>query len=420
MKRCYILTFLVWLGAVSVGRPSRPFRSIEPLTRIAFGSCVDQDKPCPCWDAIAGFKPDVLLMLGDNIYADLENGRVIKAAPERIWQKYLVQAAVPGFKKVRESIPIIPVWDDHDFGMNDAGGDFPHKDISQTYFLDFWGIPKDDPRRLRKGVYSSQTIGPVGKRVQVIMLDGRYHRSPLKKGSRQVIPGYSGTIVPYLPNNDPGVTMLGEEQWKWLEEQLKQPAELRLLCSGIQVIADEPPFEKWANFPHELERLYKLIRDTKAAGVVLLSGDRHLADLSCRTDVVGYPLFDATSSGFNQGSKNWRPPDRNKYRVAGMPYENNFGAVLIDWDAPGVKLTMQFRDDRGDVHVSHPFRLQQLRAKPVSRRKLHRPLRNRTRTTAPGTTQTGSRGDAGRGRQNGGQRSHCRVQARLGAGHRSR
>ena len=56
------------------------------------------------------------------------------------------------------------------------------------------------------------------------------------------------------------------------------------------------------NFPHERERLYKLLRDTRAGGVVLLSGDRHLAELSVTDAGLGYPLFDLTSSGLNQGS----------------------------------------------------------------------------------------------------------------------
>ena len=70
---------------------------------------------------------------------------------------------------------------------------------------------------------------------------------------------------------NPKNTMLGAEQWRWLEDQLKQPAELRLLISSIQLIADEHPHEKWANLPLERDRLYKLLRDTKVTGVVVLS-----------------------------------------------------------------------------------------------------------------------------------------------------
>ena len=153
---------------------------------------------------------------------------------------------------------------------------------------------------------------------------------------------YFGTVVtafgvavmqPSLPplvvvgaNTDPGATFLGDEQWKWLEEQLKKPAEVRLLVSSIQVISDDHPFEKWMNIPKEREKLYALLNTTQANGVIILSGDRHLAEVSLDTKAIGYPLYDVTSSGFNQASKNWRAPEKNEHRVAVMPYGDNFVA----------------------------------------------------------------------------------------------
>ena len=44
----------------------------KPVTKIAFGSCVDQDKPVPIFDTMAATKPDLLLLMGDNMYADLD------------------------------------------------------------------------------------------------------------------------------------------------------------------------------------------------------------------------------------------------------------------------------------------------------------------------------------------------------------
>ena len=81
--------------------------------------------------------------------------------------------------------------------------------------------------------------------------------------------------------------MLGEDQWRWLAEQLRVPAEVRLLVSSIQVVAEDHGWEKWMNFPHERERLFKLIRETGAEGVIILSGDRHLAELSMMDGGVG-------------------------------------------------------------------------------------------------------------------------------------
>ena len=326
------------------------------LTRIAFGSCADQDKPLPIFDTIAAAKPELLLLLGDNIYADLD--RKVKVTPAVIREKYAIMEKLPGFVKLKATCPILATWDDHDYGKNDAGGEWEHKDEAQKAFLDFLGAAKDDPRRTQKGVYSAAVFGPPGKRVQIILLDTRYFRSPLKKAPFDPVNRVAG----YLPNTDPDVTVLGAEQWKWLEEQLKKPAEVRLLCSSIQVLVDEHPFEKWANFPAERERLLKLIRETRANGVVILSGDRHLADVSLDPkEAVGYPLYDVTSSGFNQASKGWRAPEKNARRVAGMPYGDNFGMVLIDWSGDDPRLTLQVRDEDGDVACGVKVRLSTLK-----------------------------------------------------------
>jgi alkaline phosphatase D len=38
------------------------------------------------------------------------------------------------------------VWDDHDYGVNDGGGDFPAKEISRKAFLDFFNEPMASDR----------------------------------------------------------------------------------------------------------------------------------------------------------------------------------------------------------------------------------------------------------------------------------
>jgi alkaline phosphatase D len=336
----------------------------RPIARVAFGSCIDQDKPAPILDRVAAAKPDLLLMIGDNMYADLD--RKVQVTPDVIRAKYRQMDALPGFAKLRAACPILGTWDDHDYGKNDAGVEWEHKDAAQAAFLDFFGVPKDDPRRNRKGVYHAQTFGPAGKRVQVILLDTRYHRSPLRKGKAEP----PSRIAPYLPNTDEGATYLGEEQWAWLEEQLKQPAELRLLVSSIQVIADEHVFEKWSNIPKERERLYALLKKTGANGVIILSGDRHHGEISLDPTAVGYPLHDVTASGLNQAAKAWRAPEKNSKRVASMAYGNHFGLVTIDW-AADPRVTVQIRDEDGDTACGFKVNLSTLKGRgPVATEKL--------------------------------------------------
>jgi len=319
------------------------------LSRIGFGSCAHQEKPLPIWKSIVAAKPQLFLMLGDNIYADTDDMKVMK-------EKYDVAAAHPDYQTLRKTCPMLGMWDDHDYGKNDAGAEYAKKDESQQLLLDFFNVPKDSPLRTQKGVYQSAVYGPEGKRVQVIMLDGRYFRSPMRRGKRE--PGM--TYTPYIAVNDPNATILGDEQWNWLAEQLKVPAEIRLLVSGIQVVPEDHGFEKWMNFPLEREKLYKILNESKAGGIIVLSGDRHLAELSMMQGSLGYPLYDLTSSGLNQADKKWRALEKNRHRVATLSFGDNFGMVTIDWSLPDPKIGLQIRDVDGDIVIQHKVLLSDL------------------------------------------------------------
>jgi alkaline phosphatase D len=327
------------------------------LSRIAFGSCARQDKPQPIWGPIVATKPDIYLSLGDNIYGDTQDMAVMK-------KKYDMLAAIPGWQKLTKTCPILATWDDHDYGVNDGGADYPKKDESQQLFLDFFGVAKDSPRRKQKGVYHAETFGPPEKRVQVILLDTRYFRSPLKK--KAVKPPFGEG--PYEPSSDTKATMLGDAQWAWLEEQLKVPAKVRILVSSVQLVAQDHGWEKWHNFPHERERLFKLIKDTKAAGIVCVSGDRHLAELSMTDAGFGYPLYDLTSSGLTEASQKWRKLEVNRHRVATMNWGNNFGLITIDWARSDPLIRLQIRDEDGEITINDKLPLSMLQPGAIKSR----------------------------------------------------
>ena len=353
------LAALLVVGLATLVRADDP----KVLTKIAFGSCADQDKPLPIFDTMAAAKPELLLLLGDNMYADLDKKQ--KVTPDVIREKYKLMAKVPGFMKLKATCPMLATWDDHDYGKNDGDSTWVHKDEAQQAFLDFFGVAKDDARRTQKGVYNAAIYGPEKKRVQVIVLDTRYFQSGAKKAPFDP----KTRIAGYLPTTDPDATILGADQWKWLEEQLKKPAEVRLLVSSIQVISEDHPFEKWANFPKEREKLYALLNSTGANGVIILSGDRHLAEVSLDTKALGYPLYDATSSGFNQASKNWRAPEANSNRLAAMPYGDNFGFITIDWAGDDPRVALQIRDEDGDATCGFKVRLSTLKGTGVPKEK---------------------------------------------------
>ena len=364
MKLWNLAVGIVSLTGLLLAGPDRSIGAEEPvISRIAFGSCAKQDQPQPIWDAVVALEPQRFIFLGDNIYGDSADMSVLKA-------KYQQLGAQPGFLKLKQTCPVLATWDDHDYGANDAGAEFPKRRESQQVFLDFFGAPPDDVRRSRDGVYSTSLLGPPGKRIQIILLDTRFFRSPLKKGTRTAEPGegYRGI---YGANTDPGATILGEAQWKWLEEQLRVPAELRVIGSSFQVLPDENGWEIWGNFPSERKRLFQLIRETKANGVVLISGDRHLAEMARlpadHPDGVGYPLLEATSSSLNAPSGNFtRSKARfgnevNSYRVGLTYFEVNFGMLTVDWTQADPVLRLQVRDELGGVVLQQRVTLGQLK-----------------------------------------------------------
>ena len=204
----------------------------------------------------------------------------------------------PALAALRSNRAVMPIWDDHDYGINDGGADFPHKAAAKALFLKFWQIEAGDPRWMRPGLHHAAVFGPEGRRLQVILMDLRSFRTALH-------PAPQGTAIPgggrYLPAG-PGARMLGEDQWAWLADCFRQPAELRLVVSSVQLVADGHGWEGWSRMPDERARFWRLIRDTGARGVVLLSGDRHLGAIYRRAagpDGPPYPVTELTSSSVN-------------------------------------------------------------------------------------------------------------------------
>ena len=312
-----------------------------PVSRIAFGSCAKESNPQPIWNTIVHADPDLFLFIGDNIYGDSMEAEVLKSKWEQL-------GAQRGYRKLQQTCPILATWDDHDYGWNDAGSEYPLKRESQKLFLDFFAEPADSPRRRQEGIYDAKIIGPEGMEVQIILLDTRYHRSKLTKG-RNLEERGAGITGPYLPDSDPSKTMLGEAQWTWFAEQLKQPARLRIIATSVQLISNEHRWEKWGNLPRERKRFFDLLRKTRANGAIVISGDRHTAEISRLDAGLGYPLYDITSSSLNQ-SHVWRS-ELNAHRVGGMYYDENFGVISIDWSEKDPTVRMQIRDLKGRVAI---------------------------------------------------------------------
>ncbi len=294
----------------------------QSTTTIAFGSCGDQNHALPIFDVINKHKPDYFIFLGDNIYGDTHDMDTLRA-------KYARLAAKPGFQKLRANSKILATWDDHDYGWNDTGRHYPEKAASKQIFLDFFGEPTDSDRRKHEGIYTSYLHKYKHGTLQIILLDNRTFRDdllPWEKGMPKERKYFYD--LDYIPHTSTDSTLLGAMQWAWLEQQLRIPADIRLICSGSQFGIEYNGYEAWANFPHEQKRMLDLIKKTRARGVIFLTGDVHYAELSRLHEPGLYPIYDITSSGL---SSTWLFPTPNRNRIEGPVMENHFGLVTIDW-----------------------------------------------------------------------------------------
>lgn len=299
---------------------------------LVFASCNHQNMEQPLWKPIIESHPNVFVWGGDNIYADTNDAQKMKNDYEKTWENL-------DYKSLANLTTVIGTWDDHDYGKNDAGEEWIFKEKAQQLFLDFLKVPQDDVRRERKGVYNSHTFNTKKGLLKVILLDTRYFRSPLKKSP---IKG-----VRYEPwKKGEGGTVLGNTQWKWLaNELLDEKPSFTVIVSSIQFLANEHNWEKWGNHPDEVDKMYKTIEEAKSKNIILLSGDRHLAEFSrTKREGMNYPIIDFTSSGLTKTYPN-SPDDPNRYRVGKQIKELNFGVIQFNFKKEEVIFKIKGRNN---------------------------------------------------------------------------
>lgn len=310
----------------------------KEINRVAFGSCSVQSLPGKqLWGEINATNPDLWIWLGDNIYADTEDMRIMR-------EGYELQKSHPDYQMLLTKTDVVGIWDDHDYGANDAGKEYPMKNESKDELFRFLDIDESHPARRRNGAYQSYTYKNE-KSIKFILLDVRYFRDSLSWNN-------PGTYEKEALINSEG-DILGEEQWGWLTEQLSEKEiDLFILCTGIQAIAEEHRWEKWSNFPKAKKRLVDLISEKVDDPLVILSGDRHLSEIS-KTKVEGYsfPLWDITSSSLTSPTE--VKEEKNKYRVGEKIHAPNFASMKISWITGKPILYLNYIGAKGKVLAKH-------------------------------------------------------------------
>ncbi|WP_019038050.1 alkaline phosphatase D family protein [Psychroflexus tropicus] len=325
MKIFYTSVFLLVLSIIACKSNSEKEQTensnenkLQSTFRIALGSCNRQDKSQSYWSVIQRDTADVFIWGGDNIYADTRDMRKMDSM-------YTVQKTNDFYRNFVESLPhpVLGVWDDHDYGKNDAGKEWTYKEESKAMFMDFFEMDSSHQIAQRAGTYYAKNFSVGEHDIKIYMLDSRYFRDGLLEADNPELR--------YQPHTSTDSTLLGNQQWKWLEDEMKSSeADFNIFVSSIQFLSNQHGFETWGNFPHEVLKIQQFLIDNDLKNILFLSGDRHISEFSQKPiEGLDYPLTDFTSSGLTHAYASF-DGEPNPYRVGEVTAETSYGIVDLD------------------------------------------------------------------------------------------
>jgi alkaline phosphatase D len=313
----YRLTWALGLAAWTM--------TAQPIS-FCVGSCADlrDDETESIFSRIAEEEKSFFLWLGDNVYfnqADWQNGETMRQAYDRRFATQPVQALLQSSRQ-------LAIYDDHDFGPNDADSSFEGRRHSARVFGEFW---LETPTQVDRfgDIRWSERYGSV----LMIGLDDRYHRGPL------------------------GIQILGKAQLNWLAQTLREHADASIvfIAVGSQVLNDAEVFENYSRFPQEREALLSLCARA-GMPVVFLTGDRHHGEISQKkvdgvtlTEITASPLTSTTHSPSKEEIK------ANKSLLKNTVLSEGHYAKL-DWDGEA-RLSVSFITKEGETKVNKTLKL---------------------------------------------------------------
>lgn len=321
-----------------------------PDITIAIGSCFFLAAAEPPWnastygggyeifDAIAAKAPDLMVWMGDNLYFQPQD----ELDPASMAARYRRQRAQPALQRLLVAAPQLAIWDDHDYGPNDADLSYVLKGQSLALFSRYWANPgyglPDVP-----GIFGRARWGDV----DLFLLDDRWYRSANK-------------LI-----DAPGKTMFGAQQLAWLENALVYSrAPLKLVVNGSQMWNRVNRFEGFNHYAYEQTALADWLVAQRVDGVMFASGDRHFSELLRIARTGAYPLYEFTSSPLT--SRPWQKPDATEQTngdlVAGtLVGQRQFGLIRLTGPASARKIALESYDQKGTLLWRHELRAQDLR-----------------------------------------------------------
>lgn len=241
--------------------------------------------------------------------------------------------ALPVLQRFMASMPQYSIWDDHDYGPNDAGKSFILKEESRKIFMNYSLNPSYGMEG--RGIYSIVSYSDV----DIFLTDDRYFRSEDK-----MLDSVNGR-----PNQDK--EYFGKDQLEWLENALLySKATFKIIATGSQVMNALNPYECMRSYSAEYLRLMNFLAQNKITGVLFFTGDRHHSEV-IKADRPGlYPLYDVTSSPYTSGISKVRGIElNNPARVPGTLVEvQNFTKVNVSGKKDERVLKVEFLGLNGE------------------------------------------------------------------------
>lgn len=299
----------------------------QEIVTLGFGSCLHQDRSMAILDTIEKKELDLFMFIGDNVYGDQEDGELDK----------LIRTYKQQYNNLEDFLKNVStefIWDDHDFGLNDGGSNYRHKDTAKELFLETWQIPANDPRRQRDGLYFDKIVKKNGLKIHLIFLDNRTFKSEWKLTDEFNKEGKER----YVEDFNPEKTLLGKKQWSWLKDKLKVDSNIKIILSSLQVLSLGHGWESWDKFPLERSRFFNLIDESNVHNFFILSGDRHRGGFYQFKTADNKNIYEFTSSSLNLPLP-FNTEEEGPLRIGSTYRKANFGVVRIFEDEVVMELT---------------------------------------------------------------------------------
>jgi alkaline phosphatase D len=314
------------------------YRTDPPNFKLAIGSCAfinesAYDRPGEpyggsygIFDSIVAKDPDLMLWLGDNIYLR----EVDFGSKSGIYHRYRHCRSTPEMQKLMTHCPNVAIWDDHDFGPNDANGSFIHKDWTLEAFRDQWANPSSGVPGTcgENGIATSFQFSDV----EFFLLDNRYNRTGpnVKQGEKP--------------------TILGDDQLNWLIQALAMSkAPFKMVAIGGQFLNTEPYPDNYSTYPEERQKILDAIDANNITGVIFLTGDRHCGELSELKLPNGNLVYDLTVSPLTSKAYDITK-ENNTLRVPGtIVADRHFATLNFSGKRKERVLTIEVHDYKGTL-----------------------------------------------------------------------